>query len=123
MRFAMRPDFAYPLKWVDYSTTQLRGSRRTDVMMETENQVQSYITVDDAENPSAMVIDLIADLEGVDPVELSPPLYSAIDPDALDALFRFPKDDAPQTSGYVHFEYHDYEIRIQSDGEIAILNR
>ena len=100
----------------------MKGSRRTDVM-EAENQMQSSTTVDDAENPSAMVIGLIADLEGADPVELSPPLYSAIDPDALDALFRFSEDDAPQTSGYVYFEYHDYEIRVQSDGEIAILNR
>lgn len=80
-------------------------------------------TKETAENPSTLIIDLIADLQGVDPVELTPPLYSVIDPDALDALFHSSTGDASQTSGHVDFEYCGYEIRIQSDGEVAILNR
>lgn len=70
-----------------------------------------------------VIIDLISDLEGVDPVELSPPLYSVIDPKALDTLFRSASGDTPHPSGHIQFEYCGYEIRVQSDGEITILNR
>lgn len=70
-----------------------------------------------------MVVELIADLEGVDSGELSPPLYSVIEPDALDALFRSSNSDTEQILGHVHFEYCGYEIRVQSDGEVTILNR
>jgi len=90
--------------------------------METETQTKSLPTAEPAEDPSMMIIDLISDLEGVDPVELSPPLYSVIDPEALDALFHSASDDTPQTSGHVQFVYRGYEIRVQNDGEIAILN-
>lgn len=69
-----------------------------------------------------MIIDLISDLEGVDPVELSPPLYSVIEPKALDTLYHSASGDTPQTSSHVQFEYCGYEIRVQSDGEITILN-
>lgn len=94
----------------------LRGTRRIE-------QIMGASTVKRAEKPSTLIIELIADLEGVDPAELSPPLYSVIDPDALDALFGSSTDDEPQTAGHVDFEYCGYEIRIQSDGEVAILNR
>ena len=69
-----------------------------------------------------MIVDLVADLEGVDPSELSPPLYSAIDPEALDALFG-PSADGLATEGGVQFQYRGYEIRVRGDGEVAILNR
>lgn len=69
-----------------------------------------------------MIIDLISDLEGVEPVELSPPLYSVIEPQALDTLFHSETGDTPQPSGYVQFAYRGYEIRVQNNGEIAILN-
>jgi hypothetical protein len=86
-------------------------------------EAQSSATVDAAERPSQVIIDLIADLEGVDPVDLSPPLYSVVDPDALDALFHSSNDNSAQTPGHVYFEYCGYEIRVQSDNEVAILNR
>ncbi|WP_225336070.1 HalOD1 output domain-containing protein [Halomicrobium urmianum] len=70
-----------------------------------------------------MIVDRISDLEGLDPEELSPPLCSVIEPEALDVLFRSSTGDTPHTSGHVRFEYRGYEIRVQSDGEIAVLNR
>jgi len=90
--------------------------------MEAETQTKSRTTAEPAENPSMMIVDLISDLEGIDPVELSPPLYSVINPEALDTLFHSSTGDTPQTSGHVQFEYRGYEICVQSDGEIAVLN-
>lgn len=86
-------------------------------------QLEPSATVETAEKPSELIVDLIADLEGVDPVELSSPLYSVIDPDALDALFQSSNGNSTETPGYVQFEYYGYEIRVQSDNEVAILNR
>lgn len=37
---------------------------------------------------STTVVKMVASLEGVDPVELSPQLYQVVDPDALDALLE-----------------------------------
>jgi len=96
---------------------------RTELVMETETQTKSLPSAKPAEDPSMMIIDLISDLEGVDPVELSPPLYSVIDPEALDTLVHSASAETPQPWGHVDFEYCGYEIRVQSDGEIAILNR
>lgn len=70
-----------------------------------------------------MIIELISDLEGIDPVDMSPPLFSVVDPEALDTLFQTSTDDGPQISGHVQFEYRGYDIRVQDDGEIVVLNR
>lgn len=73
-------------------------------------------------NLSETIVELIADLEGVDPVELTPPLYSVINPDALESLFDTSASDESPPSGHVCFHYCGYEIRVESDGELAILN-
>lgn len=72
------------------------------------------------EQPSETIVRLIADHEGVSPVDISPPLYSAVDPDALDSLFggRASKDSEP--AGSICFYYCGYEIEVESDGEISI---
>lgn len=41
-------------------------------------------------SPTDRIVDAIADEAGVDPVELTPPLADAVDPDALDALLNAP---------------------------------
>lgn len=89
-------------------------------MMQEQSALTS--TTDSTEKPSETIVGLIADLEGVDPVELSPSLYSVIDPDALDSLFHSSPSDDPQTPGYIRFQYCGYEIRMQDGGEIMILN-
>ena len=68
-------------------------------------------------NPSQAIIERIADLEGICPTELTPPLYSAVDPDALDALVSSP---AGESSVSVRFTYKEYDIRITSGGSVSI---
>ncbi|WP_135533705.1 MULTISPECIES: HalOD1 output domain-containing protein [Halostella] len=69
--------------------------------------------------PSTQVIESIAAAEGVDPIDLDPPLHTAIDLDALDALFS-PTSGVPRPEGRVEFEYAEYEVVVSSDGSVTV---
>ncbi len=67
----------------------------------------------DGEKPlSLAVVECISKADGADP-ETLPPLHEAIDPEALDDLFR------DRTPGEVTFTYLDYEITVGSDAVIS----
>ena len=77
--------------------------------------------IPDSQAPlSAVVVQAVADAEGVDPIELQRPLYEAIDPDALDALFGGSDPDATTLPGRVEFAYHGYTVVARSDGTVLI---
>ena len=65
------------------------------------------------ESLSEQVIRAVAEAEAVDPLDLNPPLYSAINPDALDALFR-------ETTGEVRFTYHGHTVTIGADRHVTV---
>lgn len=52
---------------------------------------------------SSAVVTAIADLKGVDPVDLDERLYDAVDPGALDQLF--PRDSEPRTTATVQVSF------------------
>lgn len=90
--------------------------------METSTTSEDALNhVDETREPSRAVVEVVADAEGVDPLEL-PPLYEAIDPDALDALFRPSacRTDVPPTSGEVRFGYHGHEVHITAAGRVSL---
>ncbi|MCW8172002.1 hypothetical protein D8S78_02015 [Natrialba swarupiae] len=59
------------------------------------------------------MIEMVARKEGVSPSELSPPLFSVVDPDALDALIQADADST--TSGVeIKFTYLDYVVQIRN---------
>lgn len=58
----------------------------------------------------------IAEEEGVDPIELSPPLNTVIDLDGLKALFRDSKDGFVR----VEFTYAGHLITIEGDENVHI---
>lgn len=62
---------------------------------------------------STRIIQEVAEREGTNPQTLSPPLYSVIDPDSLNDLFR-------ESTGSVTFSYLGYEIVVNHSGEITI---
>lgn len=66
-------------------------------------------------NPSNVVLEVVAAVEGCDPTELDVPLYECIDPDALDALVASP------LSRRVRFTYHGYELVVDGDGTVTIV--
>ncbi|MFP8954949.1 HalOD1 output domain-containing protein [Natrialbaceae archaeon A-arb3/5] len=71
--------------------------------------------------PTQAIIEAIAAHEGVDVTEIEPPaydpLYTVIDPEALDTLFRTPTDSS---NARVHLEYEGYEIVVYSDGNVDV---
>ena len=76
--------------------------------------------VTDVDELHTQVVTAVAALEGTDPLEL-PPLFDAIDPDALEALF------APTTSGLrfgtVEFPYAGWTISVEFDDEAVVTVR
>jgi hypothetical protein len=69
----------------------------------------------DSHQPSIAVVSEIARKEGSDPAELQPPLWSAIDPEALDQLFE--DGDAPAA---VTFRYRGYTVRVDRTGTVRL---
>lgn len=63
---------------------------------------------------SAAVVRAVAEHEGIDPVAVDPPLYDAVDPDALNALLAS-SGAANGTGISVSFSYAGHEIHV-SDG-------
>jgi len=78
---------------------------------------------DTSEATSTAVVEAIAEHEGVDPADLELPLYQAIDPDALDALFSPPEGDRDPVSGRISFVYDGYDIEVTGEGEVTVTDR
>ena len=71
---------------------------------------------------SLRVIQKVAERKGVDPVALDPPLYSAIDPEALDSLFQ-PAAQITGTKRTVEFQYLGYTIRVDGPGNVQVVGQ
>ena len=56
------------------------------------------------------IVEEVASREGTEPTELTPPLYSVIDPETLERLMG-----APNWEGTVEFTYLGYEITVTRD--------
>lgn len=71
------------------------------------------------DSPSQAVIETIAEREGVEPMDLSVPLYEAIDPDALDTLIQ----DTPkyrESTPRVEFTYYGYDLTVTANGLVQV---
>ncbi|WP_440772765.1 HalOD1 output domain-containing protein [Natronorubrum sp. DTA28] len=75
--------------------------------------------------PTQAVIEAIAAREGVDVTDVEPPayepLYTVVDPAALDRLFRTPSAICPDAR--VSFEYEGYDVVVHSDGRVDVSER
>jgi len=69
-------------------------------------------------NVSTVVVEAVADALGVSPVDLEPPLHSAVNPDALDDLFRpeWSSDEVRKVS----FTYAECDVTVRDDGEVVV---
>ena len=65
---------------------------------------------------STVVIEAVAEEMDTEPEELPVPLYEAIEPDALDALFG----SQNSSDGVVMFSYCDYEVTVTADGGVSL---
>lgn len=59
------------------------------------------------------VIEAVATAEGVKPHQLTEPLYTVIDPDALDSLGHW-------RNGTVSFTFHGYRVTVDATGEVEL---
>lgn len=68
---------------------------------------------------SQAVIEAVARAEGVEPTELTPPLYEIVDPDTLDALFASPSTGGLR-DGRLTFTYNRSEVTVSGDGYVSV---
>ncbi len=61
----------------------------------------------------------VAKKEGVDPLDLQPPLYSAVDTEAMGRLFR-PTSKSARDGGGVKFEYRGHTIEVTASGDVDV---
>lgn len=80
------------------------------------SQAMGETTTELCERMSHRVVTAVADREGVDPVELTTPLYEAVDPDALDSLFRY----GQATPVSCTFSYCGYHVEITPGREVVV---
>ena len=73
------------------------------------------VTTDDL---AVAIVERVAERKGVDVVDLHPPLYEAIDADALETLLESSSDGSNQIS--VTFSYNGYTIRVDDSETIRI---
>jgi hypothetical protein len=80
-------------------------------------------TVPDArpdDSISRAVVEAVADAEGISPLDVEPPLFEAIDPDALDGLFTESSLPMGATDGVVEFQYAGYVVTVRADGTVSL---
>lgn len=62
------------------------------------------------------IVERIAEREGIDPIELHPPLYESVDTDALESLTDSSTDERLQ----ITFSYQGYLVRVDGAGTVQI---
>lgn len=77
-------------------------------------------TEDTSRSIVSTVVEKVAEREDVEPMELQPPLYSIIDPDALNEVFAPTKGGLSRESGYIEFDYCGHEVVVHGDGHVSI---
>lgn len=70
-------------------------------------------TITDYMSVSTAIITSVAAVSNSPPEEL-PPLYEAIDPEALQSLLQ------PASDGLVAFHYHEYTVCVTTDERVSI---
>ncbi|MDS0477977.1 HalOD1 output domain-containing protein [Natrinema sp. 1APR25-10V2] len=70
---------------------------------------------------SLRVVRKVADREEVDPVELTPPLHSVIDTEALDSLFES-TNRSDRTGSELEFRYNGYTVHVDSGGGVQVVD-
>ncbi|WP_162224174.1 HalOD1 output domain-containing protein [Halorussus salinus] len=90
--------------------------------LRTENAQKPVVTreVGDGESVTSAVVAAVRSTADRDPREL-PPLYDAIDSDALEDIFgAMPDGTERRLDGRVVFQYGDYEVCVESGGTVRV---
>lgn len=77
------------------------------------------------DSPAAViyrVVKEVADREGTEPLELSPPLYEAIDPEVLEDLLSDTSSRERREDIRLQFPYCGYKIVVKGNGIVEVSN-
>lgn len=74
----------------------------------------------DTEPVSEAVVSAVADAKDVSTVDIAPPLYDVIDPDALEAVVASMTRRPGEPAGRVEFSYSGYEVTVTGDGHVSV---
>lgn len=75
-------------------------------------------TVGDGDSICEKIIECVASAEGVGPTEVTPPLYDAVDPDALERLFSSRRSTSLE--GTLAFDYSGHDVRVFTGEEVVV---
>lgn len=91
-----------------------------DTPIEFDVERGTYRTTFDptTDSPSDVVVESVSAVTGTAPLDLDP-LYSVVDPDALDSLFA-PTASGTTRTGRTTFEYSDCEVTVSADGDVLL---
>ena len=73
------------------------------------------------ESLSLKIVEEVANREGVQPEELSPPIHYVVDTDALDSLYQ--SSDPARYPSSVEFVYKGYTVTVDGTGSVDIEER
>lgn len=65
---------------------------------------------------TSRIVSTVAEQKGVDPIELEPQLYEAVDPDALTALAA----SSSESQLTISFNYAGYRVTVIADDELVV---
>lgn len=89
---------------------------RSDVT--TRDRTLSEVSTAD-QSLSVRVVEALAEAQEVPPERLDPPLFEAVDPDALDRIFA-DEWDVTRDSGRLSFVVGDHEVLVRASGEVTV---
>lgn len=75
----------------------------------------------DRETVSERVVAAVADATDTAPENLTPPLFSAVDPEALEAFVRSLDGESADPGGRVEFSYCGCEVTVTADGRVHLV--
>lgn len=93
----------------------------TDDCSEANLETGTYQTTFDSriEPVSTVVISAVSTALEEEAIEM-PPLYNAIDPDALDAVFQPVHTGSPRDDRHLQFTFNGCQVTVQSDGIVVV---
>jgi hypothetical protein len=93
--------------------------RRASVDGEPTEPIATHEIAED-ESVTEAVVTTVSSATNAGKTDLRP-LYTAIDPDALDAIFGSRRGGTPRAGdGTIAFEYEGHDVRVGSDGRVVV---
>jgi hypothetical protein len=81
------------------------------------------VETEERAKPTQRIVQAVADSEGVEPVDLDPPLFDVLDGDLLNALVQSNIESTDEPNLEVSFEYLGYDVHLAAGHSITVEKR